>query len=133
MNGPMSHSTAIAVQVPVNATRTQINEALDQATRARNAEIMYGTGSPEHTKASKPATICAHGCGESTKGGRYLPGHDAKHVANLFADIKYSAKPVKEALAELPTPALHNKLVNKLHREGWTFDAEARTWTAPSA
>jgi hypothetical protein len=32
----------------------------------------------------KDPTLCDCGCGGETRGGRYLPGHDAKHRSNLL-------------------------------------------------
>lgn len=71
---------------------------------------------------------CTCGCGGRTKGGRYLPGHDAKHVAWQAAMVQSAHITPEQALAELPSPALHNKLAQRLHKMGWTFDADTRTW-----
>lgn len=80
--------------------------------------------------ATTPGPVCAHGCGETTKGGRYRPGHDAKHVANLWADIQAKLKTPAEALAELDgQPNLHNKLVARLWKAGFQFDPETRRWS----
>ena len=72
---------------------------------------------------------CTCGCGGRTKGGRYLPGHDAKHVAWQAAMVQSAHITPEKALAELPSPALHNKLVARLRKMGWAFDADTRTWT----
>ena len=73
--------------------------------------------------------VCAHGCGMTTKGGKYLPGHDAKHVANLAADIKYGALTPALAFVELASsPNLHNKLARQLHKMDWVYDADTQTW-----
>lgn len=68
----------------------------------------------------------------TTRGGKYLPGHDAKHVANLRADVRCGYS-VSEAFGQLKgSPHLHNKLAQGLRRDGWTYDYEADTWSAPT-
>lgn len=48
--------------------------------------------------------LCHCGCGGSTKGGRYLPGHDAKHKKALIAAALLGGK----------------RAANKLKKLGWT-------------
>lgn len=48
--------------------------------------------------------LCHCGCGGSTKGGRYLPGHDAKHKKALIAAALLGGK----------------RAANKLEKLGWT-------------
>ena len=58
--------------------------------------------------------------------GKYKPGHDAKHVSILLADLKAEAKESKagtikvasarEAAKQLPTPHLREKLANAVER-----------------
>ena len=77
------------------------------------------------------AIECAHGCGMITRGGKYLPGHDSRHVANLRAGIRCGDS-IEDAFAELRnSPNLYNKLAQALHRDGWSFDPEGRTWYKP--
>lgn len=58
--------------------------------------------------------ICTCGCGASTKGGRYLPGHDARHVSEVFDRWLQSEINVRGAQALLPTPALQAKLAKRI-------------------
>lgn len=44
-------------------------------------------------------TRCRH-CQLPTKGGDYLPGHAARHVANLYSDVVHG-RPLAEAMPEL--------------------------------
>ena len=48
--------------------------------------------------------LCHCGCGGFTKGGRYLPGHDAKHKAALVEATRKGSK----------------RAANKLEKLGWT-------------
>lgn len=59
--------------------------------------------------------------------GRYLPGHDAKHVSELLADLKNEAQvsskdgkikvaALRAAQKALPTPALREKLAKAVDR-----------------
>lgn len=58
--------------------------------------------------------------------GKYKPGHDAKHVSVLLADLKAEAKEsragtikvasAREAAKQLPTPHLKEKLANAVER-----------------
>lgn len=53
--------------------------------------------------------LCHCGCGGSTKGGRYLPGHDAKHKKALIEAALLGGK----------------RAVNRLEKLGWTKFLEA--------
>ena len=61
-------AAVVAVQVPVHATPAQIKLALAAPAPAAN-----------------PGLVCHCGCNGTTKGGAYLPGHDARHVSEVFA------------------------------------------------
>ncbi len=54
------------------------------------------------TKVKVPICLC--GCGGSTKGGRFLPGHDAKLKKTLVAGARAGKK----------------RAVNKLAKLGWS-------------
>lgn len=41
--------------------------------------------------------VCGCGCGNRTKGGRYLPGHDAKHKGRLMRTVFYGSGEEAEA------------------------------------
>ena len=90
-------------------------------------EIFAQAAESEPVPTSGPECTC--GCGGITKGGRYLPGHDAKHVAWQASQVAVGTLTPKQALRELPTPALHNKLAARLRKTGWVYDAETGTWS----
>lgn len=79
-----------------------------------------------HTETPK---TCLHGCGQPVK-RNYLPGHDAKHVANIVADslvhnnMHWTATQVKT----MPTPAMHNKLVRALRNAGIVWVPDMQTF-----
>jgi hypothetical protein len=69
-------------------------------------------------KTKKQVTPSCHcGCGGITKGGRYLPGHDAKH---------------KKALVEAAL-AGGKRAANKLEKLGWGKFLKARQAKAEAA
>lgn len=45
--------------------------------------------------------LCHCGCGESTKGGRYRPGHDAKHKSALKAASRSGDQKARDLLQDL--------------------------------
>jgi hypothetical protein len=45
--------------------------------------------------------LCQCGCEETTKGGRYLPGHDAKHKSALVAAALAGSKRATTKLEQL--------------------------------
>ncbi len=49
--------------------------------------------------AKIPACLC--GCGGNTKGGRYLPGHDAKHKSALIRAALGGGKRAEKKIGEL--------------------------------
>ena len=66
------------------------------------------------TKIKAPECLC--GCGGHTKGGRFLPGHDAKLKKALVADARAGKKRAK----------------NKLEKLGWSKFLTLRTEVAVS-
>lgn len=64
-----------------------------------------------------------------------MPGHDAKHVAWQVACIRVGDLTVEEALSQMPSPAMHNKLAGRLRRLGWTYhpDRYDNRWEPPVA
>lgn len=57
---------------------------------------------PKKKKGPKPKPTpraCVCGCNEMTKGGEFLPGHDARHKAALIREVKAGGN--DEAYAEL--------------------------------
>ena len=81
---------AVAQPVVVEATDTPVEApAPAPATtmaklKAKSAELkLTKTGMPAlpkmpRVRKPKPAQDCACGCGNQTKGGRFIPGHDAR-------------------------------------------------------
>ena len=51
----------------------------------------------------RPYCVC--GCGEQTKGGQFIPGHDARHKSNLINEVLAGGNDEAEA---------------ELERRGWT-------------
>lgn len=73
--------------------------------------------------------LCRCLCGRDIKPGRYyLPGHDARHVAVLVSYVRAGFYSVERASSELPTPALHNKMVGQLRRLGYTYGPIWNRW-----
>lgn len=62
------------------------------------------------TNDQQIAPGCDCGCGSTTRGGRYLPGHDAKHKKQLIDDALAGSKRAEA----------------KLEKLGWTKFLEAR-------
>lgn len=61
------------------------------------------------------ANECHDGCGGHTKGGKYLPGHDAKNVKHLVEAVNSGAVPHSIANESLShSPKLQDKLATKL-------------------
>ena len=57
---------------------------------------------------------CTCGCGGTTKGGRYLPGHDARHLSDVFSRWLKSEFDLDGARELLPTQALQDKLTKRV-------------------
>jgi hypothetical protein len=58
---------------------------------------------------------CTCGCGQPAN-RQYLPGHDAKHVAELVRKVKSGELGRREAAKMLPSAALKNRLRQRLSR-----------------
>lgn len=70
---------------------------------------------PTQPKLADPnAPTCYCRCGGHTKGGKYLPGHDARHVSEVFARWLKSEFDVDGALQHMPTDALRAKLEKRI-------------------
>ncbi len=63
----------------------------------RNA--VFFSRMPRKTDTKLP--LCQCGCEETTKGGRYLPGHDAKHKSALVAAALAGSKRATTKLEQL--------------------------------
>jgi hypothetical protein len=74
--------------------RAATDAALGTGTReARRKVEERATRAPAKPKTGK----CVH-CGETTGGGKFLPGHDAKYLAEAVTEIRESGNP-SEALS----------------------------------
>lgn len=62
-----------------------------------------------HKSTRREPRDCACGCGETTAGGRFLPGHDAKLKSQLLAVSRSDEAPAPE----------RKKAKAKLRRLGW--------------
>lgn len=62
---------------------------------------------------------CWH-CGLPTRGGDFLPGHDAKLVAVLVSEVKYGNLTAEAVLAAFPAyrTGLRNKVARQLVKAG---------------
>lgn len=72
------------------------------------ARVPVAAAKPSETPAkpaSNPARVCHCGCNGTTKGGAYLPGHDARHVSEVFAAWianRYDVDGAKHVLRHAP-------------------------------
>lgn len=82
--------------------------------------------------SSKTPRSCWCDCGNTTRGGKFLPGHDSKFVAWQVSLVRADLITASEALHVAPSPALHNKIAAGLRKIGWTYDTEYARWVAPS-
>lgn len=73
---------------------------------------------------------CLHGCGQEVR-GNYKPGHDAKHVAWLLEEVRLGITTADEAIGQMPTPNMHNKMVRSLRNRGFRWNSADRVWVLP--
>lgn len=76
-----------------------------------------GTKTPSTPRPVRPkaeARQCLDGCGETTGGGTYKPGHDSRHVKALVAAVRAGGLTQGAALEQLPSEALRAKLAKQL-------------------
>lgn len=66
----------------VNTLKT-IDAGLNQILEQAGVAVPTAASKPTPKPAEGPACRC--GCGDRTRGGMYLPGHDARHVSEIFA------------------------------------------------
>lgn len=92
-------------------TRIVDGEAVERPRRATPAE----QAAAKAAKAAARARGCLC-CGESTKGGLFLPGHDARFVAVLAGKVRAGEIEADEAQLALAdcSPALQAKLAKRL-------------------
>lgn len=69
--------------------------------------------------ASAEGRWCGCDCGGTPKRGRYLPGHDARHLARLVRDVRAGAVTSESASRALSgSPRLQAKLADRLGASG---------------
>lgn len=73
-------------------------------------------------KVVVPGKICRCGCGETTKGGDFCMGHDARHKSNLIREAKADSA---DALAELEQRGWM-KFLEKSNNNDQRKDAQAK-------
>jgi hypothetical protein len=66
-----------------NTTTTTLSPM--DALRKKAEELAAKTPNPKRTKQPRE---CACGCGGMTKGGTSIPGHDAKALSRMLAEIR---------------------------------------------
>lgn len=54
-------------------------------------------------------------CGEATKGGKFLPGHDSKWLNRKIADLEGPWMPVYEEIMKVASPALAEKFKKRVY------------------
>lgn len=94
-------------------------------------------------KATKAATKkqpvdCTCGCGDQTKGGKFLPGHDARYVSErvsaIFTSGKHSAKAEKDQRAKIKKDGVSDALVAKFEKSlGLAVEKENKKAEAKAA
>lgn len=57
---------------------------LDELAENRKKKVRRQSSSPRQPKSTSGTCEC---CGEPTRGGRFLPGHDAKYISKLKAKV----------------------------------------------
>lgn len=67
---------------------------------------------PRLPRKPKTPQICSCGCGQATRGGRFVPGHDARLHAWALRVERKQVKP-----SEVPAP--HTQAVADLLKAGW--------------
>lgn len=104
-------------------------QARRDSRRAEFAKALYGaseTGEPLRAvptkekarktppKPEKTPTECRCACGGLTKGGSYLPGHDARHISEVYKRAMATGQSIEDALSIFADkPALQAKLAKR--------------------
>lgn len=93
----------------------------DHAEACRDCETYdpsshWETKVAERPNAKKTPKVgkCFCPCGEPTKGGNYLPGHDARHAGMLSRSVVAGDQSLEDALSKLPWGA--DRLEEKVRR-----------------
>lgn len=79
----------------VESRLERLEAMIDRVREQEGGEVARGTGV---VKAPRP---CMCGCGEITKGGRFLPGHDARLKSQLLTEAREGNEGAVQRLEEL--------------------------------
>jgi hypothetical protein len=82
----MTERTVQIVEPDADATIERLHEFLEQIESAKVARVKEGK--PRKSQPPKPKVGSCECCGEPTRGGRFVPGHDAKLASILRAKVK---------------------------------------------
>lgn len=97
--------------------RRDCSNAILAAFAAKRAERAARAAAAPEKRRSGGSTAqkrpCTCGCGETTGGGLYRPGHDARHVSQLVRRVKAGESSLDDARREV---AHSDKLVAKLEK-----------------
>ena len=87
-------------ETSIESIRAEITR-LEEELRDRKAELRAAKASNGKAKAEPKA--CACGCGELTRGGDFLPGHDARYRGRMLKAIDAGDESAIGALLARPT------------------------------
>lgn len=112
-NDPFTHQLR---EIQEKATMAKIEESKDKAAKRAEAKPKTGT--------------CVCGCNGTTKGGKFLPGHDARFVSVLVGttvDANFTAKSEQAARKRLKDVGASDALVGKFEKQfGIAKDKKAK-------
>ena len=102
------NKTTPAVRTPTAGASPSHDQTDPETTPAR---------APRAPRPAAHTPTCRCGCGETTKGGNYRPGHDSRHLSRLTSAyftarerLESSEDILAAGLAELPSDQLRAKL-----------------------
>lgn len=96
----------------------QMNEIKEKADMAKIEENKEKAAKRAEAKPKTGTCVC--GCEGTTKGGKFLPGHDARFVSTLVkstADAKFTAKSEQAARKALKDVGASDALVGKFDKQ----------------
>ncbi|WP_454175063.1 hypothetical protein [Gordonia sputi] len=85
-------------------------------TWATEAPAAITTSTEAKRSGKKAPAACACGCSEVTSGGRYRPGHDARHAGNLVRAVLAGQVEMADALDAVASDALRAKITRGVER-----------------
>jgi hypothetical protein len=75
-------------------------------------DILAKENSKVEVKKYGPRCLC---CGEPTKGGKFLPGHDSKYLTTKIAQLEGPWQPVYDQLVVEVSPAFADKFKKRVY------------------